>query len=326
MSHLSYIKRIIPAYILKKNSQLTFWHEQSQINPNAFNLPEGRIKEYYMLFYQKANYSGPFDENAIPLLNYHGKIGRQYNPIAIAQFGLGNYNLYKRTQNNIYYEKFKRAAEWLVNNIKKNKYGIHVWNHNFDWEYFQTLKAPWYSALAQGQGISLLIRTFIETKEDKYLETANKAFKALIKEVKEGGVLLVDKNGNWWLEEYLVEPPSHVLNGFIWALWGVYDYYTVTKENKAYDLFNNCLKTIEKNLYRYDNGYWSLYDLSENRLKTIASLFYHNLHIVQLIILYKLTGFGTFLKYSKKWNEYKKRKFKVLKAVCYKSLFKLFYY
>ncbi len=37
----------------------------------------------------------PYDASGIPQLDYHGHIGLQYNPIAIAQFGLGNYNLWK---------------------------------------------------------------------------------------------------------------------------------------------------------------------------------------------------------------------------------------
>lgn len=326
MPKLSYYRRIFSAYLTKKNSQLTFWHGQTHINWSAFNFSETGISEYYMFFYQKANYIGPFDNGGIPLLNYHGKIGNQYNPIAIAQYGLGNYNLYKRTQNNIYYEKFAKAADWLINNIEKNKYGIYVWNHKFDWEYFKTLKAPWYSALAQGQGISLLVRAFIETKEDKYLSVAKKAFEALIKEIKEGGVLYVDRLGNRWLEEYLVEPPSHVLNGFIWALWGVYDYFLATKEQEAYNLYQNCLKTLNENLHRYDNGYWSLYDLSNNWLKTIASPFYHKLHVVQLNILYELTGYNIFIEYSKKWYDYQKKKINILKAISYKSVFKLLFY
>jgi len=123
-----------------------------------------------------------------------------------------------------------------------------------------------------------------------------------------------------------VKPPSHVLNGFIWTLWGVYDYFFVTKEKKAFNLYENCLKTLNENLYRYDIGYWSLYDLSNNRLKTIASHFYHNLHIVQLNIMYKLTGNNIFFKYSKKWDNYNRKKINIWKSICHKSLFKLFYY
>ena len=38
------------------------------------------------------------DADGIPLLDYHGNIGLQYNPIAIAQWGLGNFNLFLRSQ------------------------------------------------------------------------------------------------------------------------------------------------------------------------------------------------------------------------------------
>ena len=41
-----------------------------------------------MLFESKANYNGHYDNNGIPLLNYHGDIGLQYNPIAISQWSL----------------------------------------------------------------------------------------------------------------------------------------------------------------------------------------------------------------------------------------------
>jgi len=195
-ARLNYYKRIFSAYLIEKNSHLSFWHGEPEVNEKA-SLSE--LGEYYMPFLYKANYQGPFDEKGIPMLDYKGKIGKQYNPVAIAQYGLGNYNLYKKTKNYIYNEKFIKMANWLLNNIEKNKYGVFVWNHKFDWEYFQTLKAPWYSALAQGQGISLLTRAFIETKEDKYLLIANKAFEALIRERKNGGVLFIDKNKNWWL-------------------------------------------------------------------------------------------------------------------------------
>jgi len=279
-----------------------------------------------MTFFDKADYPGPFDGDGIPLLDYHGAIGRQYNPIAVAQYGLGNYNLFRRMGGEVNFERFKRCANWLVDNLEQNRYGLYVWNHKFDWEYFQVLKAPWYSALAQGQGISVLLRAYIETGKDRFLEDAEKAFESLDKVVREGGVQFVDENGDVWLEEYLVEPPSHVLNGFIWALWGVYDYWQVTGQEKAHRLFDSCLVTIHKNLHRYDNGFWSLYDLSENRLRTIASFFYHDLHIVQLEILHKLTGNAIFENFFQKWASYREQDINRYRAFFNKAVFKLLYY
>src|ERR1035438_5779051 len=91
---LRYYRRIFSAYLLGGKSHLTFWHETPAENPNASATELG---EYYMLFAEKADYHGAYDSTGIPQLDYHGKIGLQYNPIAIAQYGLGNYNLWKRT-------------------------------------------------------------------------------------------------------------------------------------------------------------------------------------------------------------------------------------
>src|SRR2546428_9232978 len=159
-------RRIGRAYLLPGRSQLTFWHDSAELNRNA---PIHSLGEYYMTFAEKAAYAGHHDADGIPMLNYHGEIGLQYNPIAIAQWGLGNYNVFRRNDGERAKEKFLLASEWLCDHLEKNEHGLRVWNHYFDWEYRQTLKAPWYSGLAQGQGISLLVRAYAETVNSKYL-------------------------------------------------------------------------------------------------------------------------------------------------------------
>ncbi len=145
MPHLSYYRRILSAYLLGGKSHLTFWHETPTENPNATGRDLG---EYYMLFAEKADYQGFYDSSGVPQLDYHGKIGRQYNPIAIAQYGLGNYNVFRRTVDPQRRRKFFVNADWLCSHLEQNALGLSVWNHHFDWEYRDTLRAPWYSALA----------------------------------------------------------------------------------------------------------------------------------------------------------------------------------
>ena len=169
MGRLAYFQRIFSAYLTQKKSHLTFWHGEPQINEN---FEPGKLGEYYMPFITKANYAGYYDEEGIPMLDYHGVLGLQYNPIAIAQYGLGNYNLYCRTGEESRQSKFLKAADWLVENLEQTLYGTWVWNHHFDWEYRTPLKAPWYSALAQGQGISVLVRAHRVAGKDCYLSTA----------------------------------------------------------------------------------------------------------------------------------------------------------
>jgi heparosan-N-sulfate-glucuronate 5-epimerase len=320
---LAYYRRIFRAYLVPGHSQLTFWHETPELNPNISSTELG---EYYMVFSGKANYPGAHDEQGIPMLDYHGDIGLQYNPIAIAQWGLGNFSLFRRSHDPSRREKFLRCADWLLHNLEANPHGLSVWQHHFDWEYRDTLRAPWYSGLAQGQGISLLLRAHSETGKSGYAEAARKAFITLQTPVSEGGVAFTDANGNLWFEEYLVDPPTHILNGFIWAAWGVYDYALATGDAQARTLFAQAVETLRRNLPSYDIGFWSLYEQSGTRLKMVASPFYHQLHIVQLRVMHRLTGESLFAEYADRWERYARNPIHRARAICYKSLFKLCYY
>jgi len=222
--------------------------------------------------------------------------------------------------------KFLAVADWLVANLETNQAGLQVWNHHFDWEYRTTLRAPWQSALAQGQGISVLVRAYSETGNAKYMEAAASAFAAFKKETREGGMLHIDERGDVWLEEYIVSPPTHILNGFMWASWGIYDYWLATGDEDARELFAAAVGTLKRNLDEYDVGFWSLYELAGTRLKMLASPFYHRLHIVQLGVLHKLTAEGIFARYAEKWSSYRSRFFNRNAALAYKSAFKLLYY
>ena len=323
MPSLRYYRRIFSAYLFGGKSHLTFWHETPAENPNATS---GVLGEYYMVFAEKADYRGAYDAAGIPQLDYHGHIGLQYNPIAIAQYGLGNYNLFRRTSDPARRAKFFLVADWLRANLEANAQGLAVWQHHFDWEYRDTLKAPWYSALAQGQGISVLVRAYKESGDPIYLDSARQVLESFYVNVADGGVVFTDARGDVWFEEYIVSPPTHILNGFIWASWGIYDYWLATRENETKELFARAVQTLLHNLDRYDLGFWSLYEQSGTRLPMVASAFYHQLHIVQLRIMHGLTAEKEFAESADRWESYTRSRFNRFRAVCYKSAFKLCYY
>jgi heparosan-N-sulfate-glucuronate 5-epimerase len=340
---LAYYRRIFSAYLTGAQSQLTFWHETPAENPNA---TAGELGEYYMLFTEKADYRGAYDSSSIPQLDYRGAIGLQYNPIAIAQYALGNYNLFRRNEDPVRRRKFFLAADWLCSHLEQNAHGLAVWNHHFDWEYRDPLKAPWYSALAQAQGVSVLVRAHqlqneqIHNEKDagdqRYLEAAKRALASFYQPIDNGGVAFTDQSGDLWFEEYIVSPPTHILNGFIWAMWGIYDYWLATKDNSAQELFSRAVRTLLHNLDRYDLGFWSLYEQSGTRLPMVASPFYHRLHIVQLRVMHLLTASGTvglgstqnetFSRVADRWESYAASRANRARALCYKSTFKLLYY
>lgn len=322
-ARIKYWRRIFSAYLTSSSSQLTFWLDQ----PTAEEpLSTGELGKYYMRFVQKAHYTDLLDGNGVPMLDYRGATGPQYNPIAVAQFALGNHTLWIETQDPDHLSKCIVACDWLAENLEPNDKGVPVWQHKFDWEYVQTLQNPWYSGLAQGQGISALLRCHAATGDPKYLDAAKLAFRSFHLNAYAGGVLFEDGQ-DLWIEEYIVDPPSHILNGFIWALWGVRDHQLVTGDSDAAVIWDRCIGTLERNLSSFDLGYWSLYDQSSRgRLKMIASNFYHRLHIVQLRIMWQLTGMDVFLQYSQRWDAYTNSRSKRWRSRAGKALFKLLRY
>ncbi len=320
---LQYYRRIFAAYLTTGESHLTFWHGTPRVNQNATG---EKLGEYYMEFFQKANFPGQHDAQGIPMLDYRGSIGLQYNPIAIAQWGLGNHDLFKGTGDAGSQRKFLAASNWLCDHLEQNSFGLWVWNHYFDWEYRSLLKSPWYSGLAQGQGISLLLRAHAHSGESRYREAADRAFASFLQPTDLGGVAFTDNQGNLWFEEYIVYPPTHILNGFIWAAWGVYDYFLATGSAVARELFGRAVQTLIANLDRFDLGFWSLYEQSGTMLPMVASRFYHQLHIVQLQAMFRLTGEKKFAAVADRWEQYSHNRLSRTRALCYKTAFKLCYY
>jgi len=156
LGRLRYWKRVVAANLGTGESHLTFWHSTPELNEEA---RPGTLGQYWQLFCEKVGYPGAYDAAGIPLLDYRGHVGLQHNPIAVAQWGLGNHDLWLRTGDGTRRERFLRVAEWLLASLKPNAAGLYVWPHLFQWEYQTLLPHSWYSALAQGQRLSLRARS-----------------------------------------------------------------------------------------------------------------------------------------------------------------------
>jgi len=241
-----------------------------------------------------------FDSNGVPLAKYGSPIGLQYNPVTISGYALANYHLYLSTGNITRREKFLTQAKWLVENAKQRG-NFSVWEYNFDWPSYKCTK-PWVSAMAQGRGISVLTRAYVLTGNTSYLDVAEKIVLAFGVEMSAGGVRYVDSSGVWY-EECADEgaPSSKVLNGFLFSLLDLYECSFETNNSKGWAFFWEGVETISNNIYRYDSGSWSYYDLL---YYSRATLGYHKLHIEQLRTLYKLTDDEIFLYYSDKFQSY----------------------
>ena len=102
--------------------------------------------------------------------------------------------------------------------------------------------------------------------------------------IKDGGFLEIDQNNNYWYEEFPSYKRAHVLNGFIYSLIGLYEYYKYTKYKKAKLLFDFGIKTLEKNLHRFDINMllfkWSRYDTG--KIFYSGRKYHNKVHLPQL--------------------------------------------
>jgi hypothetical protein len=58
----------------------------------------------------------------------------------------------------------------------------------------------------------------------------------------------------------------------------------------------------------------------------LASPFYHQLHIVQLRVMFRLTGDARFAAVAERWQNYARRRSNRTRALVEKSIFKLLHY
>ena len=318
----AYLARVLRVYAHRSSGPLSFWYEQPELNDRAFPTGVG----YFMRFAGKARYKGPFDAAGVPLLDYQGDIGRQHNPIAIAQYGLARFNEWCVTRADADRDAWIAVADWLAREMRPNALGVRVWMHDFNWPYRELLRAPWYSGLAQGNGLSMLVRAARETGSAAYADAAHLAFEPMTRDVGDGGVLVTDDEGDLWIEEYLVSRPSHILNGFMWALWGVHDYAAWSGRADATALWNRCVVTLERRLGEFDTGWWSLYEARDAGREMLASRYYHTLHITQLQVMYRLTKRKVFAAAADRFQRYLDRPSNRVHAFARKAIFKLRHY
>ena len=304
------------ARYLHPRGAVSFWH--TAVGPVRYDY--ATLDDYYIDLRAKTAYGGPYDAYGIPLLDYFGYIGKQYNPCAVAQWGLGSYQRWMRGQAD-YESLFIRAADWLVSRLAVDSKGRGFWWYEFDFDAYG-LRKPWASALAQAQGISVLLRAYVATGQEGYLHAADSASQAMLSPVDEGGLLLRDGE-NVFLEEVVADRPTAILDGLIFAIFGLRDYCLVRREDaSARRILDDCIGTIERVLPLYDLGYWSRADLYADIPPMPASHFYHGLHVAQLRVLADITGNPVFDDHSRRWAGMSESALKRAKALLNKIVFK----
>ncbi|XP_030313006.1 D-glucuronyl C5-epimerase isoform X2 [Calypte anna] len=204
---------------------------------------------------------------------------------------------------------FFAASNWLVRN-QDEKGGWPIMVTRKLGEGFKSLEPGWYSAMAQGQAISTLVRAYLLTKEQTFLGAALRATAPYKLPSEQRGVKAVFMNQHDWYEEYPTSPSSFVLNGFMYSLIGLYDLKETAGEKlgrEARLLYERGMESLKAMLPLYDTGSGTIYDLRHFMLGTAPNLArwdYHTTHINQLQLLSTIDESPIFKEFVKRWKSY----------------------
>ena len=221
------------------------------------------------------------------------------NHVTIAQLALGAWQM--RGEDEAWLGVFAEGAEWLAEALDDGgglQY-LFAMPHTFE------ISPPWYSAMAQGEAASLFVRAALTLGVDTFVDAAERAIQPLVRD--DSSIVAHTPEGPV-LQEYPTQPPSHVLNGWMFALWGLYVFARLAERSgraapEAQRAFLDGTNALVRRVDLYDAGLgWSRYDLYPHRLTHVASPFYHRLHVALLNATADLTGEDSLRRKAAEWE------------------------
>jgi heparosan-N-sulfate-glucuronate 5-epimerase len=242
--------------------------------------------------------------------------------VAVAQWGLGAFEHWLDTRDEQWLEMARSAADYFVSTQEREGPLAGGWPHKHAFPHSFHLPAGWLSGMAQGEAASLLVRVHGETGDDALAEAALRGLGPLRVPSAEGGVL-ASLEGGPWFEEYPTEPASMVLNGGMFAIWGVRDVAVGLGDSDAAQLFESAVDALAAGIGRWDLGYWSRYDLYPHKRVNVASNAYHQLHIDQLTAMNAIASRPALVDAEARFRRYHARRLSHARAFAGKVAFRL---
>lgn len=244
------------------------------------------------------------DEKGIPYVHYTGQhrvdAGDRYNPTIIANYAINYYKQLDDNKDSLTESRFSGCIDWLIKNISdKGEYALY----EFGWRqpFYDSVNVPWTSGMTSGRSIEAFTAAYRRYHKKEYLHAANKLLKGFYQPIQAGGFTYKDTSG-WWFEEFSdsnMHTPR-ILDGHIFALTGVYQFWQLTKSDSALFVFQQGIHSLKSHLPAYDRGDgWSYYDI----YRTASDKKYHMLLTTQMKELWQMTHDPIFLRYYRAWKK-----------------------
>jgi hypothetical protein len=211
-----------------------------------------------------------------------------FHPVLASIYSIMCHHLFTTKGDSSYYWKFCRQVENLLDT---SAYDVlndgRAIAYAYRFTYFEHTP-PWYSGMAQGLVLSVLLRYMELHPEADLDDHCRRVAWFMMLPEKEGGTLGAFPDGSPFIEEYpRAKSSKQVLNGGINAFIGLYEYSLHFPDDfRAALLVRRIFKGIIDNFKHYTLPGWCRYDLGT---KSVSNS-YMRYHLYQLQHLHELSG------------------------------------
>jgi glycosyltransferase involved in cell wall biosynthesis len=231
---------------------------------------------------------------------YHANPGG-YLPIIMVWDALVCWNRYLVTGESAHSYEFLSHARWLV------EYEVRLKEDAGGWPMFLMHPSTQFltfclSSSMQGCAISVLMRAYLLTKDEAFLEVTQRVVHTFERDILDGGVCAPVTDQGVFFEEVAVYPALHTLSGFIFSLFGLYDYVAVTGDGQVECLIRRSLATMHDILDEFDTSFWTRADLLHRHVSTPSQL---SLQVALLEALASYSGCEHCAALATRWNDYR---------------------
>ena len=162
------------------------------------------------------------------------------------------------TPDNIQRIQSAPAYTWIEENADI-KGDIATWSYDMYNCYNDLEQEPgWHSAYGQ----SLMLDALLEYPSE-YADLIRKGCYAFEAEAEEGGLASYNFDQDIWFEE--VPNQSHIFNADILSINTLQEANLQLDDDRIANLIDEGVKSLKDNLWRYDTGYWSKYDMNPQK-------------------------------------------------------------
>lgn len=248
-----------------------------------------------------------FDEQSLPYTQVDRH--RVYSPLTVARYGMEMLELHG--------DRWAAAEREAVReSLLESARGRAVWASGPS-PYRMAGTVP--SAMVQGIVVSSLLR-LCEGEPDRAVRALiDEALMRMLRSVDaDGAVSRLD--GGPFLEEFPRRPASHILNGCVYGLLGLYDAADCMGHVESARSAERIQETLSRSIWRFQASLgWSFYALKVSGRPYLASVHYHRSHIAMARLLGMRHRSEAFEAVARRWYTAMMRAERRVAAGCLKT-------